>query len=652
MLLPLAAGAQSAPRTTFWFAGTRLIFDSPIALDGDVAVSLRDSGLLRLLARVGANAAYVPQQRYVVITTADRRIVSFTMGDTRYSVGGVIAQAAFAPFFDGNDVIVPLYALARALYIEPVAAGSETVFEPQIGSLDVRPDGRRTVVTLRSATALRYATLSETPERLALTFSGVGTLLSSRRRVGGGIDEVDVAVAGNPKNPSATVTIVAPKGAQHLIAATASPYEFSVVFGPPGVALESMQPATGGLSAPPVALPTGAPAPLAQSPVPQPQATPQSGCATVTGVNLTLAPAGGLTVQLAIDGTATYDWHRLRDDRWYLDIANATLTDAGRDERPNTAAVDSVRVRQIGSADAPVVRVAFTLRGKRRVDVTPASGSLTIAVADTPDDDLARTGNGQIGGATVAQSSAQSPAGPPVAPIAPGPRETPWKFGPATNGPANTDPANTADANRVIVIDPGHGGSDAGTAHNGLVEKKLTLDISLRLRALLAQAGWSVRLTHDTDIDPVSPATLAAFATDGRPNPSDRAYLQTRCDVANSVNARMFISIHINYADAADVRGTTFYYTKPQDVPLAQALERALIPVTGMPDDGVIKSNLYVTKHTSMPAVLIETGFISNPDDVRLLSDPNFLQNVASGIAAGVKAYAGALPALSSNTDQ
>jgi N-acetylmuramoyl-L-alanine amidase len=177
------------------------------------------------------------------------------------------------------------------------------------------------------------------------------------------------------------------------------------------------------------------------------------------------------------------------------------------------------------------------------------------------------------------------------------------------------------------------------------------LNIALRLRTLLAQAGWNVLLTRDTDIDPVTPELLTAFSGDGRPNASDRAYLQTRCDVANASNARMFISIHVNYADAPSVHGTTFYYSKAEDVPLAQALERGLIPVAGTQDDGVVKSNLYVTKHSSMPAVLIETGFISNPGDVRLLGDPNFLQNVAAGIAAGVKSYAGALPPAA-KTDQ
>jgi N-acetylmuramoyl-L-alanine amidase len=202
------------------------------------------------------------------------------------------------------------------------------------------------------------------------------------------------------------------------------------------------------------------------------------------------------------------------------------------------------------------------------------------------------------------------------------------------------------------VIYPGHGGSDAGTSHNGLVEKLLTFNISMRLRALLTQQGWNVRMTRDSDVDPISQANLTAFAADGKPNANDRAYLQTRCDVANSVNARMFISIHVNYATSPAVNGTTFYYTKPQDLALAQALERALIPALGTKDDGVIKNDFYVTKHTTMPAVLIETAFISNAHDAALLADTNALQNIALGIAAGVRAYAGTVPMQSSKADQ
>jgi N-acetylmuramoyl-L-alanine amidase len=681
-----AARAQNGPAPSFWFAGTRLIFDSPVALDGDVAVSVRDSGLQRLLARVGASISYAPQQRYIVITSADRRLITLTVGDVRYSVAGVVSTATFAPFFDNNDVIVPLYAIARALYLAPVAAGGETVFEPQIGTLDVRPDGRRTIVTLHGATALKYVKLGETPERLALTFNGIGSALGESRRIGGGVDEVDVAESGSVKNPASTVTIVAPKGTQHQIVATSSPYDFVVVFGPPGVALDLSAPAPAA-AAQRIALPAPAPVQRAAGPVPAPapqrpaapqptaappqdgesgvpelsnapgagpgaappQGVPQTGAATVTDVAVEAQAQGGVNVALSIQGTPTYEWHRLRDNRWYLDIDDAILGAGAREERPPSTAVESVRVRQIGTADAPIVRVAFTMRGDLHVDVIPAEGRLTIAVANVEDADVARSGTGQVGAPAVAQNGAQPPAAAaaaqpaPVAAqpglVAPQPAK-PWRFGPS------------GAANNVIVIDPGHGGEDAGTAHNGLVEKRITLDISLRLRALLTQAGWSVRMTRDTDIDPVSPDLMAAFSGDGRPNASDRAYLQTRCDVANSANARLFISIHVNYADATAVRGTTFYYSKPQDVAFAQALERSVIPLAGTQDDGVIKSNLYVTKHTNMPAVLVETGFISNPGDVQLLEDSTFLQRIAAGIAAGVKSYAGALPADSPPTDQ
>jgi N-acetylmuramoyl-L-alanine amidase len=142
------------------------------------------------------------------------------------------------------------------------------------------------------------------------------------------------------------------------------------------------------------------------------------------------------------------------------------------------------------------------------------------------------------------------------------------------------------------------------------------------------------------------------MAADGKPNPSDRAYLQTRCDVANSVNARLFISIHVNYSDSPAVNGTTFYWYKPQDQLLASTLEHAVIPIAGTNDLGPVRDNFYVIHHTTMPAVLIETAFISNPHDAALLATSTFLQNMAQGIASGVKAYAGAPPLQASQADQ
>ena len=143
-------------------------------------------------------------------------------------------------------------------------------------------------------------------------------------------------------------------------------------------------------------------------------------------------------------------------------------------------------------------------------------------------------------------------------------------------------------------------------------------------------------------IDPVSSDNLTRMHADGKPNADDRAYLQTRCDVANNAGARLFISIHINSAPNESAHGTTVYWYKPQDAALAQAIERSVIPLAGTQDDGTRHENFYVVRHSTMPAVLIETAFATNPGDVALLRQPSFLQNVAQGIANGVKAYAGA----------
>jgi N-acetylmuramoyl-L-alanine amidase len=657
-LIPLPVRAQAGP--AYWIAGAPLAFDRATPLDGDVAVSIHDAGFSRLLARVGATLAFAPQQRYVVITLADRRTVTFTVGDAKYLVAGVAQRATFAPFYDGPDLIVPLLATARAIGLEPVTTGGETVFEPQIGGLDVRTDGKRTLVTLRASVPIRYTTLYEAPDRVQLAFAGVGSTLAPARRVGGTIQEVDVVVTGSVKAPVATVTIQAEKGVRHAIFERTSPDTVTLAFGPPGVALEGPASASVPVAytvptaaattappsyAPPTPPPLAATAP-AYTPTPQPESAPSapvampsspSGPATVT--NVAVEPSGdGVIVRIALTGSTTYEWHRLLDQRFYIDVHDAVLTGAGRDERPNLASVDSIRIRQIELPDAPgvpVVRVAITLKGDRHVDVVNDAGSLTLAVTGAPETGTVRIGSGTVGSVVAENPQATESTFPSAEATPPGP----WKFG-------------TQNGNRTIVIDPGHGGDDIGTAHNGLVEKNLTWEMALRLRALLVQDGWDVKFTRNGDYDPVSPVTLAAFQTDGLPNPSDRAYLQTRCDVANKSNARLFISIHVNYSTSTAPHGTTFYYTKPEDVALAQAMERSVIPTAGTKDDGVVKANYYVTRHTTMPAVLIETAFISNPGDVALLSSPAFLQNMAAGIEAGVRAYVGSSPTTPSKADQ
>lgn len=641
-LLPVAA--QDSGNANFWFAGTRLIFERAVPLDGDVAVSIRDSGLTRFLAKLGATVAYQPQQRYVVITAADHRTITFTIGSAQYNAGGVSARATFAPFVDGNEPILPLFALAHALYVEPVAGAGETILQPQIGALDIRTQGGRTTVVVRAATAVAYVKRVDTPTHVEFAFSGVASTLTGPHALGAGVTAT-ITTGGVPRNPSTIVALDGPRGFSYELAPANSPYELALTLsgGPGAVAVNppAQAPANPPATPPAAVLPaytpppppvlSGAAEPPASLDDTSPLAAP-SGPAVVGGV--TLQPiADGLTIHVVLNGTAAYDWHRLPDQRWYLDLHNTTLTDAGRDERPGVAAVDSVRIRQIGSPDQPAVRIALTLRGEKAIDVVTTADGLTIAATNVDAVAALKTGSGRVGSAAVGDLAAATPA-PLDTPAA---LATPWKFG---NG------------SRTIVLDPGHGGDDFGTAHNGLIEKNLTIDIARRLRTLLIAAGWNVTMTRDSDIDPVSQANLAAMRADGKPNPDDRAYLQTRCDVANSINARLFISIHVNYSDSASVNGTTFYWYKPDSEQLAQTLEKAVIPVAGTNDVGPRHENFYVIRHTTMPSVLIETAFISNPHDAALLRTPAFLQNMAQGIANGVKAYAGVPAAQTSRADQ
>jgi N-acetylmuramoyl-L-alanine amidase len=627
LALACAAGARAQDRPpNLWFQGTRLIFERPVAMQGDLGVSTRDAGMQRFLERLGASVSYQPQQRYVVVTAQDRRTIVFTVGDPSYTIAGVRAQAPFAPSADGNDVVLPFFALARALYVEPLADAGETVLQPRIGALDVRTEGGRTTVTVRAAMPLVTTVDADTPDRLQLSFAGLGSALAPARRAPGtAVDAIGVAVGGTAKVPTTTITIDGVRGATHRVVPSGSPDAYAVVFEPrPGASAYApipTPPPLAGWTPPPAGLPGSSPV--------APTAPPLivAGRATVT--DLAIEPAGGdaLAVRITLSGAAAYEWHRLADNRWYIDFQNTTLTGPGRDERPSFGAVQSVRVRQTGSTDTPAVRVAFTATGQQRIDLTPSDSGLVITVSTATTTDLARIGTGRTGGAPVAASGVTDPSASPSDPTG----TTPWKFG---GGAANG-------GSKIIVLDPGHGGADPGTQHNGLVEKQLTLDIAQRLRTLLVAQGWTVRMTRETDVDPVSQENIAKMRADGKPNPDDRAYLQTRCDVANYAGARMFISIHINSAPSESARGTTIYWYKPQDASLAQTIEKNVIPLAGTQDDGTRHENFYVVRHTTMPAVLIETAFATNPGDVALLRQPSFLQNVAQGIANGVKAYAG-----------
>ena len=194
----------------------------------------------------------------------------------------------------------------------------------------------------------------------------------------------------------------------------------------------------------------------------------------------------------------------------------------------------------------------------------------------------------------------------------------------------------TALKGKKIVIDPGHGGNDAGAiGPTGVMEKNVTLKVSLELKRLLEKEGAEVILTREDDRT-VSPKGAAA---------SDIEELGARCDVANRNGADIFISIHADAFTRPEARGTTAYYysksTTGRGQKLADCIRRNLVEQLGTPSRGTQPCNFYVVKHTDMPATLVELGFISNKDEEKLLDSKEGVQKAAQGILDGIEDYFG-----------
>jgi len=180
---------------------------------------------------------------------------------------------------------------------------------------------------------------------------------------------------------------------------------------------------------------------------------------------------------------------------------------------------------------------------------------------------------------------------------------------------------------KVIVIDPGHGGSDTGAiGPDNTEEKNVTLAIARELRKLLSDDGVKVIMTRTSDRD---------VAFDGA---SDCEELQARADIANQANADLFISIHAD-ASAESVNGTATYFYPGSNDDLARLVQSSMVSQLKLYDRGFQPNDYYVLKYTNMPAILTEAAFISNPKEEELLMNRDFDKKVAVGIYNGIKRF-------------
>ena len=172
-----------------------------------------------------------------------------------------------------------------------------------------------------------------------------------------------------------------------------------------------------------------------------------------------------------------------------------------------------------------------------------------------------------------------------------------------------------------ILLDAGHGGSDPGCQYYDTDEKDLTLAMTFRLGSILESMGYQVLYTR-TDDSYVS--------------------LTDRTDMANTLGVTVFVSIHVNAYDDTEINGTeTYYWTlgTAEEQQLATLVQEAVIDATGANDRGVKTANYWVTRATDMPAILVETGYLSNETEWENLTSADYQDRLAQGLADGIAAW-------------
>lgn len=174
----------------------------------------------------------------------------------------------------------------------------------------------------------------------------------------------------------------------------------------------------------------------------------------------------------------------------------------------------------------------------------------------------------------------------------------------------------------TVFLDPGHGGSDSGCIHNGLLEKNVNLAISLKLKGILESNGYRVvmRRTNDSGMS-----------------------LDDIVNMANRSGADLFLSIHNNASLSPASTGTETYWSAngvKGSSQFAASIQSNLVSAIGRPNRGVKSADFRVIKNTKMTAALVECVFVSNPDEANLLKNDGFLNKIAQGLFNGIHSFA------------
>src|SRR5574344_806274 len=178
------------------------------------------------------------------------------------------------------------------------------------------------------------------------------------------------------------------------------------------------------------------------------------------------------------------------------------------------------------------------------------------------------------------------------------------------------NPIKINSGTKRVVLDAGHGGTDCGAVSGRFYEKDVNLDVTNRVRDILVKQGYSVILTRPDD----------KFVS-----------LQDRVTISENNNPDIFVSIHVNSSTNSGVSGIETHYYHQESMELAQKVHAALASKISSPNRGLFKSKFYDINHTTVPAILVEIGFISNEEERTELFNYTRRQATATAIADGIQ---------------
>lgn len=202
----------------------------------------------------------------------------------------------------------------------------------------------------------------------------------------------------------------------------------------------------------------------------------------------------------------------------------------------------------------------------------------------------------------------------------------------------NAEIVSDNDALPLIIVDPGHGGEDGGTASSkGVLEKDINLSISHKVNDLLTFMGYETIMTRTED-------NLIYSGTPSTMREKKVSDIQNRMKIISENPNSIFLSIHQNYFTQSKYSGAQVFYSggNSESKAIAETLQKSI--VSAIQNDNIRKvkqsgNEIYLLYHATTPAVMVECGFMSNPGEALLLCDEEYQKKMAFAIVSGITDY-------------